>query len=95
MNRSWQVRLARQAELDLVEVSKWTAHNFGALHAEYYAETVSMAIEALNDGPEILGSKARDEIGQGLTDIRKIGFPRKHQGPTLRNHLRLHSLRTQ
>jgi len=77
MNRSWQVRLARQAELDLVEVSKWTAHNFGALHAEYYAETVSMAIEALNDGPEILGSKARDEIGPGIRTLHVARLGRK------------------
>lgn len=66
MSQSWRVRLAQQAEFDLFEISKRTAENFGALQAKYYGETVSLAIEALNDGPEILGSKARDEIGQGI-----------------------------
>ncbi len=62
MGLSWHVRLAQQAELDLFEIFKWKAQNFGTRQAEYYAETVSMAIEALNNGPEILGSKAVDEI---------------------------------
>ena len=48
--------------MDLLEIFKWIAENFGARQAEYYAETVSLAVEALHDGPEILGSKPRDEI---------------------------------
>jgi len=77
MSRSWRVRLARQAEFDLFEISKWTAENFGARQAEYYGETLSLAIEALNDGPEILGSKARDEIGQGIRTLHVASHTRK------------------
>lgn len=77
MSRSWRVRLARQAEFDLFEISKWTAENFGARQAEYYGETLSLAIEALNDGPEILGSKARDEIGKGIRTLHVASHTRK------------------
>lgn len=77
MSRSWRVRLAQQAEFDLFEISKWTAENFGARQAEYYGEIVSLAIEALNDGPEILGSKARDEIGQGIRTLHVARHGRK------------------
>ena len=77
MSRSWHVQLAQQAELDLFEVSKWTAQNFGAQQAEYYAETVSLAIDALNHGPEILGSKDRDEIGPGIRTLHVARNGRK------------------
>jgi toxin ParE1/3/4 len=77
MSRSWRVRLAQQAELDLFEIAKWTAQNFGARQAEHYAETVSMAIAALGDGPEILGSKARDEIGPGIRSLHVARQGRK------------------
>jgi plasmid stabilization system protein ParE len=62
MSFVWQIRLAERAELDFLDIAAWTAENFGAHQAEYYAETVTLAIEALHDGPEILGAKARDNI---------------------------------
>lgn len=62
MSRTWSVRLTDQAELDLLDISKWTFENFGARQAEYYAETILMAIEALTDGPETLGTIARVEL---------------------------------
>jgi toxin ParE1/3/4 len=77
MSRSWRVRLARQAEFDLFEISKWTAENFGARQAEYCGETLSLAVEALPDGPEILGSKDRDEIGQGIRALHVARHGRK------------------
>ena len=66
MNLAWQVRLASHAEQDLFNIILWTAENLGTKQAEYYAETISLAIEALHDGPEILGSKVLDEIGMGI-----------------------------
>jgi len=73
MSQVWQVRLANQAELDLLDIDTWTAENFGARQAEYYVETVMLAIEALHDGPEILGAKERDDIGP---DIRTLHVAR-------------------
>jgi len=77
MSRAWRVRLTEQAESDLLDISKWTAENFGARQAESYAETVTLAIEALNDGPTILGAKARDEIAPGVCTLHVARHGRK------------------
>lgn len=77
MNRTWRVRLTQQAESDFLDISRWTAENFGALQTEFYAETVMLAIEALNGGPEILGTKARDEIARGLRTLHVARQGRK------------------
>lgn len=69
MSQTWRIRLTDQAEHDLVDIVRWTAQNFGARQAEYYAEPITLAIEALNDGPQILGSKARDEIALGVRTL--------------------------
>lgn len=69
MSRSWRVRLTDQAEQDLINIARWTAENFGARQAEHYVEIISLAIEALADGPETLGSKARDELAPGVRTL--------------------------
>lgn len=66
MSTDWKVLLADQAELDLLEITIWTVEKFGDRQADEYAETISLAIEALHDGPEILGVKGRDDIGLGI-----------------------------
>lgn len=69
MSQTWRVRLTDKAELDLLEISRWTAENFGARQAELYLETIWLAIEALCDGPEILGAKKRDELAPGVRSL--------------------------
>jgi toxin ParE1/3/4 len=69
MSVVWKVRLAAQAELDFFEIITWTIENFGERQAETYAETLTLAIEALHDGPEQLGAKARDDIGPGIRTL--------------------------
>ncbi len=77
MSLAWQVRLAKQAEQDLFDIILWTAENFGTKQAENYAETISLAIEALHDGPDILESKMRDEIGMGIRTLHVARQGRK------------------
>ena len=77
MSRTWRVRLTQQAESDFLEISRWTAENFGALLAGFYAETVMLAIEALNGGPEVLGTNARDEIAGGVRTLHVARQGRK------------------
>ena len=77
MSLAWQVRLASQAEQDLLEVTRWTTENFVTVQAEQYAETISLAIEALHDGPEILEAKVRDEIGVGIQSLHVTRQGRK------------------
>jgi toxin ParE1/3/4 len=77
MNLAWHIRLAGQAEQDLLDITLWTAENFGTRQAEHYAKTIALAIEALNDGPEILGAKVRDEIGAGIRTLHVARQGRK------------------
>ena len=69
MSVVWKLRLAAQAELDFYEIITWTLENFGERQAETYAETLTLAIEALHDGPEQLGAKAQDDIGPGIRTL--------------------------
>ena len=77
MSALWNVRLGRQAEQDYVEIVQWTVKTFGVGPAEIYEETISLAIQALTVGPEILGAKARDEIGFGIRTLHVARLGRK------------------
>lgn len=77
MSLAWTVRLADQAELDFLDIATWTAENFGSRQADEYSETVMLAIEALTDGPEILGAKVREDIGPGICTLHVARQGRK------------------
>ncbi len=66
MKQVWVVRLGQQAELDYVEILQWTVKTFGEGQANNYAETIALAIEALEGGPDILGAKPREDIQPGI-----------------------------
>src|SRR6266567_5572205 len=67
--RSWRVRLGAAAEVDFANILKWTTENFGARQSRVYRDTLVQAIGELADGPDTVGSKARDEI---MADLRTI-----------------------
>ena len=69
MSIVWALRLAAQAELDFSEIVAWTAENFGEIQADTYAQTLTLAIEALYDGPELLGAKVRDDVEPGIRTL--------------------------
>ncbi|MDE2607591.1 MAG: type II toxin-antitoxin system RelE/ParE family toxin [Burkholderiales bacterium] len=77
MSPAWKVRLGHQAEQDYVEILHWTARTFGEAQASAYAETISRAIEALQEGPEIRGSRARDDIEPGIRTLHVARDGRK------------------
>ena len=77
MSLAWTVRLADQAELDFLDITTWTAENFGARQADEYSETVMLAIEALTDGPEILGAKEREDIAPSICTLHVARQGRK------------------
>ena len=77
MRRAWRVRLTRQAESDFLDISRWTAENFGPAQAEFYAETVTLAIEALHGGPGVVGTEARDGIAEGIRTLHVARQGRK------------------
>jgi toxin ParE1/3/4 len=64
--RQWRVRLGAVAEVDFANILKWTTEKFGARQAAIYRDTLVQAIGELANGPDLPGSKARDEIMSGL-----------------------------
>ena len=77
MSLVWRVRLAEQAERDLLGITLWTVENFSVQQAEIYVETLSLAIEALHDGPEVLGVTVRDDLGLGVRTLHVARQGRK------------------
>jgi toxin ParE1/3/4 len=69
VERKWRVRLGGSAELDFANILKWTTENFGARQACDYRDTLVQAIGELAGGPDVAGSKARDEIIAGLRTL--------------------------
>jgi toxin ParE1/3/4 len=69
MRQVWTVRLGQQAEQDYVEILQWTVKTFGEGQASNYAETIALAIEALEGGPDIFGARAREDIQPGIRTL--------------------------
>jgi toxin ParE1/3/4 len=67
--RRWRVRLGAAAELDFANIIKWTAENIGARQSRIYRDTLVQALGQLTDGPDVAGSRARDEIMPGLRTL--------------------------
>ena len=68
-DQRWRVRLGAAAEVDFANILKWTTENFGARQSRVYRDTLVQAIGELADGPNVVGSKARDEIMAGLRTV--------------------------
>lgn len=49
MSQARKVRLAQQAEADLLDISTWTTENFGVQQAASYDETIVSAIQEFNE----------------------------------------------
>ncbi len=45
---SWTLRVARQAEVDIVDILAWTSEQFGEQQARTYAETLSLGFDLSN-----------------------------------------------
>ena len=67
--RRWRVRLGAAAELDFANILRWTTENFGVRQSRVYRDTLVQAIGELADGPNVAGSKARDEIIAGFRTL--------------------------
>jgi toxin ParE1/3/4 len=65
IEQKWRVRLGAVAELDFANILKWTTENFGARQSRIYRDTLIRVIGELANGPDVAGSKARDEIMPG------------------------------
>ncbi len=67
--RPWRIRLTAAAEADFEGILQWTVEHFGQTQARAYAETLSAALQALAEGPEIVGATARNDIAKGLFSL--------------------------
>lgn len=75
--RRWTVRLSAAAETDFEHIIQWTVEQFGPAQAGVYAQTLSLALEALSEGPAVAGAKPRDEIMKGLFSLHVARQGRK------------------
>ena len=73
----WSVRLSAAAEADFEHIIGWTNEKFGEAQALVHAETLSLAIAALTEGPAITGAKPRDELIRGLYSLHVARQGRK------------------
>ena len=65
----WTVRLSASAETDLQEIVAWTETNLGAIQAARYAETLSVTIATLFEGPDVPGVRRRPELGMEIHSL--------------------------
>jgi toxin ParE1/3/4 len=72
----WHVRLGAAAELDFANILRWTTDNFGARQSRIYRDTLVKTIGELANGPDVRGSKSRDEIMPG---VRTLHIARHHR----------------
>jgi toxin ParE1/3/4 len=76
-SRAWVVRLAPAAEADLLGILRWTEASFGARQAARYAATIVVALTALRAGPQTVGARARDEVGESVFTLHVAPNRRK------------------
>ncbi len=65
----WRIRLSQPAEDDFQAILRWTADTFGLHQARVYRDTLAAALAALGEGPDVLGSRQRDDILPGLRTL--------------------------
>lgn len=73
----WTLHLARQAEQDIASILAWTDEHFGPQQAEIYAETFTLALEALIEGPDIVGVRRRNDILPGIYLLHVARYGRR------------------
>src|SRR6266567_8843415 len=65
----WRVRVAATAERDFVSIIEWTVATFGPRQASVYRRTIMAALTALQYGPDLSDTVARDEILPGVRSL--------------------------
>jgi toxin ParE1/3/4 len=77
IEREWRVRLGAVAKLDLASILGWTTENFGARQARIYRDTIVRTITELQKGPDLPGSRLRNEIGRDVRIVHVAGGGRR------------------
>ena len=74
---AWTLRLSRSAEQDIIDILAWTDEHFGKQQALIYEETLALGLEALTEGPGIIGVKDRNDIAPGIKTLHVARGGRK------------------
>ncbi|MFT4195795.1 type II toxin-antitoxin system RelE/ParE family toxin [Ottowia sp.] len=77
MSGAWKVRQTQSARQDRTAIIRWTIQHFGVNQAETYAETIALALAALCNGPDSVGIKKRDDLGNGIHTLHVARNGRK------------------
>lgn len=65
----WRIRLGAEAERDFLRILQYTAESFGPRQTVIYKATLMDALAELTQGPNVVGSRARDEILPGVRTL--------------------------
>ena len=74
---AWKLRLTRHAEQDIRNILSWTEEHFDKQQAITYTETLMLGLEALTEGPKIIGVKKRNDIAPGIKTLHVARSGRK------------------
>ncbi|MFT3777091.1 MAG: type II toxin-antitoxin system RelE/ParE family toxin [Ottowia sp.] len=77
MSGAWKVRQTQPARQDRTAIIRWTIKHFGPDQAGTYAETIALALAALRNGPDSVGIKKRDDLGNGIHTLHVACNERK------------------
>lgn len=77
MKCQWRLEQTEDALQDSLNIIHWTLQNFGERQAEIYSETIALALEALEAGPNTLGVKKRETLGTNLYTLHVARKERK------------------
>jgi toxin ParE1/3/4 len=73
----WTVRLTDQAVQDVEDILDWTFEQFGPLQMEAYTDVINDALEALNEGPQLIDVRRRPELGDDVATLHVARHGRK------------------
>jgi toxin ParE1/3/4 len=71
---SWRIIITAPAQRDMRAAIRQSRRQFGPLQAERYGGLLRLALRCLRDGPEVAGSRGRDDLQKGLRTLHIARF---------------------
>lgn len=66
MSARWVVRTGAAADIDVKNIVRWTAAQFGRVQARAYFKIIDATLQDLHAGPDIIGSKPLGDFAPGV-----------------------------
>jgi toxin ParE1/3/4 len=66
MPPNWNVRLSEAAQKDFNDIFLWTVEQFGIEQARLYREVVLDALQTLQNGPDVIGTRTHVALPGGI-----------------------------